>query len=52
MTAASVLFQQGALPRKELDASAVALVQAKAQYEMAREASDALCKSAGKQQTR
>ncbi len=30
-----VLFQQGALPRKQLDESAVALIQAKAQYEMA-----------------
>src|SRR3984957_6608907 len=30
-----VLFQQGALPRKELDASGVSLGQAKAQYEMA-----------------
>jgi len=30
-----VLFEQGAMPRKELDASAVALVQAKAQYDIA-----------------
>lgn len=30
-----ILFQQGAMPRKELDASAVSLAQAKAQYEMA-----------------
>ena len=34
-----VLFEQGAMPRKELDASGVSLAQAKAQYEMAREAS-------------
>ncbi len=30
-----ILFQQGALPRKELDASAVSLAQAKATYEVA-----------------
>ena len=30
-----VLFEQGAMARKELDASAVSLAQAKAQYEMA-----------------
>lgn len=29
------LFQQGAIPRKDLDASAVALVQARAQYDVA-----------------
>ena len=44
-----VLFQQGALPRKELDESAVALIQAKAQYEMAEKHLAAL-QSAGKQQ--
>lgn len=30
-----VLYEQGAMPRKELDASAVSLAQAKAQYELA-----------------
>jgi HlyD family secretion protein len=44
-----VLFQQGALPRKQLDESAVALIQAKAQYEMAEKHLSAL-QSAGKQQ--
>ncbi len=44
-----VLFQQGALPRKQLDESAVALVQAKAQYEMAEKHLSAL-QSAGKQE--
>lgn len=44
-----VLFQQGAMPRKELDASGVSLVQAKAQYEMAEKHMAAL-QSAGKQQ--
>ena len=44
----SILFQQGALPRKQLDESAVALVQAKAQYEMAEKHLSAL-QSAGKQ---
>lgn len=44
-----VLFQQGALPRKQLDESAVALIQAKAQYEMAEKHLTAL-QSAGKQQ--
>ncbi len=43
----SILFQQGALPRKQLDESAVALVQAKAQYEMAEKHLSAL-QSAGK----
>jgi multidrug efflux pump subunit AcrA (membrane-fusion protein) len=43
-----VLFQQGALPRKQLDESAVALAQAKAQYEMAEKHLVAL-QSAGKQ---
>jgi multidrug efflux pump subunit AcrA (membrane-fusion protein) len=45
----SVLFQQGALPRKQLDESAVALIQARAQYEMAEKHLTAL-QSAGKQQ--
>jgi HlyD family secretion protein len=42
-----VLFQEGALPRKELDVSAVALVQAKAQYELAQKHYAAL-QAAGK----
>ncbi len=42
-----VLFEQGALPRKELDASAVSLGQAKAQYEMAEKHLEAL-ESAGR----
>ncbi len=45
----SVLFQQGALPRKQLDESAVALIQAKAQYELAEKHYSAL-QAAGKQQ--
>jgi HlyD family secretion protein len=45
----NVLFQQGALPRKQLDESAVALIQAKAQYELA-EKHFASLQSAGKQQ--
>ena len=44
-----VLFQEGAMPRKELDASAVALVQAKAQYEIAQKHLAAL-QASGKQQ--
>ena len=44
-----VLYQQGAMPRKELDASAVALAQAKAQYELAQKHLAAL-QSAGKQE--
>ncbi len=44
-----LLYQQGALPRKQLDESAVALVQAKAQYELAEKHLSAL-QSAGKQQ--
>ena len=43
-----ILFQQGALPRKQLDESAVALMQAKAQYEMAEKHLSAL-QSVGKQ---
>jgi HlyD family secretion protein len=44
-----ILFQQGALPRKELDASAVTFAQAKAQYEIAEKHMAAL-QAAGKQQ--
>jgi len=43
------LFQQGALPRKDLDASAVALAQARSQYEIAQKHLDALL-AIGKQQ--
>jgi HlyD family secretion protein len=44
------LFQQGALPRKDLDQASVALVQAKAQDRVAQQHLSAL-KSVGKQQT-
>lgn len=44
------LFQQGALPRKELDQSGVDLTQARNQYEMAQKHLDALL-AIGKQQT-
>jgi HlyD family secretion protein len=44
-----ILFQQGAMPRKELDASAVSLIQAKAQYDMAEKHVTAL-HLAGKEQ--
>lgn len=44
-----ILFEQGAMPRKELDASAVALVQAKAQYDVAQKHLSAL-QSSGKQE--
>jgi RND family efflux transporter MFP subunit len=44
-----VLFKQGALPRKELDASAVSLAQAKATYEVAEKHVAAL-ESSGRQQ--
>jgi len=44
------LFQQGALPRKELDQSGVNLTQARNQYEMAQKHLDALL-AIGKQQT-
>lgn len=44
------LFQQGALPRKELDQSGVDLTQARNQYEMAQKHLDALT-AIGKQQT-
>lgn len=44
------LFQQGALPRKELDQAGVDLTQAKNQYEMAQKHLDSL-QAIGKQQT-
>jgi len=44
------LFQQGALPRKELDQSTVDLTQARNQYEMAQRHLDAM-QAIGKQQT-
>jgi HlyD family secretion protein len=44
-----ILLQQGAMPRKELDASAVSLTQAKAKYDIAEKHLAAL-QSAGKQQ--
>ncbi len=44
------LFQQGALPRKELDQAGVDLTQARNQYEMAQKHVDALL-AIGKQQT-
>ena len=44
------LFQQGALPRKELDQSGVDLTQARNQYEIAQQHLDAL-QAIGKQQT-
>lgn len=44
-----VLFEQGAMPRKELDASAVSLAQAKATYEVA-EKHVAAIESSGRQQ--
>jgi multidrug efflux pump subunit AcrA (membrane-fusion protein) len=47
-----VLYQQGAMPRKELDASAVALAQAKAQYQMAEKHQRALESAGRKDQLR
>src|SRR5271157_5110937 len=44
-----LLFEQGAMPRKELDASRVALAQAKATYELAQKHL-ALLQSIGKQE--
>ena len=44
-----ILFEQGAMPRKELDASAVSLAQAKATYDLAAQHLAAL-QAAGKQQ--
>ena len=44
------LYKEGAMARKELDASAVALVQAKAQYQLAQQHLDALQKSGKKDQ--
>ena len=43
-----ILFEQGAMPRKELDASGVSLAQAKAQYDIAEKHLAAL-QAAGKQ---
>src|SRR5947209_9129363 len=43
------LFNQGAIPRKDLDAAAVAMVQARAQYEQAQKHLDGL-KAGGNQQ--
>jgi len=43
-----ILFQQGAMPRKELDVSGVSLAQAKAQYDIA-EKHLAVLEAAGKQ---
>jgi RND family efflux transporter MFP subunit len=45
-----VLYRQGALPRKELDQSAVALIQAKATYEIAQKHLAALVSSGRKDQ--
>ena len=44
------LYQQGALPRKDLDQAGVALVQAKGQYQLAQQHLAAM-QSTGKQQT-
>src|SRR5947209_1393507 len=44
------LFKQGALPRKDLDQAAVNLVQARSQYQVAKQHLDALL-AVGKQQT-
>jgi multidrug efflux pump subunit AcrA (membrane-fusion protein) len=49
-TSRQELFQQGALPRKELDASGVSLTQARNQYDIAQRHLDALL-AIGKQQT-
>jgi HlyD family secretion protein len=45
-----VLYKEGAMPRKDLDAAAVALVQAKSQYELAQQHLAALQKSGKKDQ--
>ncbi len=45
-----VLYKEGAMPRKELDAAAVALGQAKSQYELAQQHLEALQKSGKKDQ--
>lgn len=45
-----LLYKEGAMPRKDLDASAVALVQAKSQYELAQQHLAALEKSGKKDQ--
>jgi multidrug efflux pump subunit AcrA (membrane-fusion protein) len=49
-TSRQELFQQGALPRKELDASGVSLTQTRNQYDIAQRHLDALL-AIGKQQT-
>jgi HlyD family secretion protein len=43
------LFQQGALPRRELDAAEVALAQARSQYQQSQKLLDDLCRT-GKEQ--
>ncbi len=45
-----LLYKEGAMPRKDLDAAAVALVQAKSQYELAQQHLAALQKSGKKDQ--
>ncbi len=45
-----VLYKEGAMPRKDLDAAAVALIQANAQYELAQQHMAALQKSGKKDQ--
>jgi len=45
-----VLYKEGAMPRKELDAAAVVLAQAKSQYELAQQHLAALQKSGKKDQ--
>jgi HlyD family secretion protein len=45
-----LLYKEGAMPRKDLDASAVALAQAKSQYELAQQHLAALQKSGKKDQ--
>ncbi len=45
-----VLYKEGAMPRKDLDAAAVALAQAKSQYELAQQHLAALQKSGKKDQ--
>lgn len=43
-----VLYKEGAMPRKDLDAAAVAVVQAKSQYQLSQQHLEALQKSAKK----
>ena len=45
-----ILYKEGAMPRKDLDAAAVALAQAKSQYELAEQHLTALQKSGKKDQ--